>query len=216
VKKVLIIKDRLKPSCDKFIFCTPFYTVNCIDYNIISRISDRRKLLITSRNGAIALIANLKIFNCMDLYKDKEIIAVGSQTYNILEPYNFSRLIGPYYNIESLILSERLYQSLYLSGFNTAFDDFAVYDIEREIIYKAIENTIPFNITQQVINGYISNILLYSCRGANIFLKSFPMNYDFHGIKFICISQAVASIVDKYNPQYPAKPIESEMLTLID
>lgn len=78
-----------------------------------------------------------------------------------------------------------------------------------------MKKKIPLSIVEQVISGYVSHILLYSPRGAAIFLKNFPDNYNFNGIKFICISKSVGEIVAKYNPKYPNIPLESEMLSLI-
>lgn len=216
MKKILIVKDTLELSGDRLVHCSPFYTIHSIDHNIISRIYHRKQLLITSRNGVIALMANLITFDCISFFKDKKIMIVGSQTYKLLDSYGFSNLSDPFNNIQSLVLSTGLNKSLYLSGFDTSFNQSQEYGIEREIIYKAIERNIPFKIIQQVLDGHISNILLYSCRGANIFLKSFPRDYDFNGINFICISESVASIVVKYNPKYPTIPLESEMLELIN
>jgi uroporphyrinogen-III synthase len=216
MSRILIIKDISQPSCNKFIHCTPFYTINCIDQNIIPEIIQSKQLLITSRNGVIALMVNIEAFSNIERFKDKEIVIVGSKTYTLLEKNGFSNLIGPYYDIQSLIASGKLYNPLYLSGFHTSFVDYKSYNIERKIVYKATARAIPFEIIKQVIDGNVSNILLYSRRGAHIVLESFPKDYDFPGINFICISHIVAEIVAKYNPKYPVIPIENEMFSLIN
>ena len=215
MNRTLIIKDISHPSCSRFIYCTPFYTINCIDQNIISEISISKQLLITSRNGVLGFMANIEIFSNIESFQDKEIIIVGSKTHKLLENNGFSNLSGPYHDIQSLVESGKLYNPLYLSGFHTSFIDYKSYNIEREVVYKAIERAIPFEVIKQVIDGHVSNILLYSCRGANIALKSFPEDYDFPGVNFICISQVVAEIVGKYNPKYPAMPLEAHMFSLI-
>jgi hypothetical protein len=78
-----------------------------------------------------------------------------------------------------------------------------------------IERQIPFWVVKQVMNSAVSHILLYSRRGAALFLKNFPNEYKFNGINFICISESVSAVVAKYNPKYPSLPLESEMLSLI-
>ena len=213
MNKVLIVKDFSSVNCNNFIYCNPFYTINCIDKNITSLIVKAEKLLITSKNSIMALINNIAAFNCN--FHNKEIIVVGSKTHELLVRNGFTNIADPYYDIQSLVAKVHPTQVLYLSGFHTSFLNYKDYGIKREIVYKAIECKIPLEIINQVMNGDISNILLYSRRGAAIFLKNFPEGYNFHGINFICISKSVSEIVGQYNHRFPNIPIESEMLTLI-
>ena len=209
MRRVLIVKDSVEESCDKFIYCRPFYTVSCIDKKITDKISRSKRILITSKNGVLALIAN----NC-NVY-DKEIIAVGSKTHQLLVDNGFYNVTEPYYNIQSLVEKVDLSGALYLSGFHTSFTHYKAYGVQREVVYKAIEKKVPSSVVNQVMSGAVSYILLYSRRGAALFLKSFPCEYNFDGINFICISESVASVVAKYNPKYQSLPLESEMLSLI-
>lgn len=213
MRRVLIVKDSVQESCDKFIYCTPFYTVSCIDEKIIDKIACSKRILITSRNGVTAFMENISTFDCN--FYDKEIIVIGSKTHQLLVGNGFYNITYPYYNIQSLVEKVDLGGALYLSGFHTSFADYQSYGVEREVVYKAIEREIPLWVVNQVMNGSVSNILLYSRRGATVFLKSFPGEYNFDGINFICISQSVAGVVAKYNPKYPDLPLESEMLSLI-
>lgn len=210
MSKVLIFKDSVGPNCSRFIYCSPFYTVSCIDPTFLNGINESEKLLITSRNGVIGIMDNnFDVTN-------KTIITVGSKTHELLKSYGCNNLIGPYIDVKSLVAEVNLESALYISGFHISLTNYKLYRIGRIIIYKAIERKIPLNIINQVINGSISHICLYSQRGASIFLRNFPQDYNFNGIKFICISKAVARTLERFNPIYPKTPIESEMLSLID
>jgi uroporphyrinogen-III synthase len=205
----LIFKDSVKPNCNKFIYCSPFYTVSCIDHRLSNAIKKAEKILITSRNGVIGLVDN-KIKT-----DDKLIITVGSKTHELLKSHGFTNIVDPYFDIKSLVAEVNLESTLYISGFDISFTNYKLYGIERFVIYRAIERKIPLNVISEVVDGSISHICLYSQRGAGIFLRNFPQDYNFNGIKFICISREVAKVIEKFNPIYPAIPIESEMLSLI-
>lgn len=209
MSKVLIFKDSVKPNCSRFIYCSPFYTVSCIDHRLSNAIKKAEKILITSRNGVIGLVANKIKIN------DKSIITVGSKTNELLRFHGFTNIVDPYFDVKSLVEEVNLKSTLYISGFDISFTNYKLYGIERLIIYKAIERKIPLSIINQIIGGSISHICLYSQRGADIFLRNFPQDYNFNGIKFICISREVTKVIEKFNPIYPNIPIESEMLSLI-
>ncbi len=212
--KILVVKDFIRSENNKFIYCSPFYTISCIDNDLIFRISQIKKILITSKNGAVALLRNITTFDCNEI-KHKEIITVGSKTRDLLDTNGFLSLHHSYYNIQSLTEKINLNGVLYLSGADTAFLDYQSYGVKREVVYKSIERKISLKIVDQIMNGSISHILLYSRRGAVAFLKNFPEHYNFNWITFICISQSVSEVVAKYNVKYPNLPIEKEMLSLI-
>ena len=158
LNKILVVKDSFKKSNDNFIYCTPFYTVSCIDRNIVALATNASRLLITSKNGTIALMNNISTFDFN--FINKEIITVGSKTHALLEKNSVTNLVGPYYNIQSLVAEIDLSKVLYLSGFDTSFMNYKSYGIKREIVYRSIEKKIPLSIVDQVMRGYLSHILL--------------------------------------------------------
>ena len=95
MRRILIVKDSAQESCDRFVYCKLFYTISCVDADITDKISRSRRILITSKNGVLALMANTGNFY------DKEIIVVGSKTHQLLVGNGFYNVTNPYYNIQS-------------------------------------------------------------------------------------------------------------------
>ena len=196
-------------------FLKPFY---CIDKTIIELVLQHKKILITSKNGVIGLLQNLKHY-CIDEneIKNKEIITVGSKTFDLLIQNGFLNTNEVSINITTLKQKHQLDGVLYLSGFNTAFHDYSSYGVMRKVIYKAVPISLDKEIIEKIRRNEISYVLLYSKINAEAFLRNFPLDYDFKSLKFICISKDVATALESRskNVVFPSIPIKQEMLKLV-
>ena len=134
-------------------FLKPFY---CIDKTIIELVLQHKKILITSKNGVIGLLQNLKHY-CIDEneIKNKEIITVGSKTFDLLIQNGFLNTNEGSINITTLKQKHQLDGVLYLSGFNTAFHDYSSYGVMRKVIYKAVPISLNKEIIEKIRNKSI-------------------------------------------------------------
>lgn len=196
-------------------FLKPFY---CLDIKVVEAILEHQKLLITSKNGVIGLLKNLEHFKKkQDLIKNKEILTVGSKTFDLLIQNGFLKVKEASLNIEALKQKHKLEGVLYVSGFHTAFHDYSSYGIIRKVVYKTIQIPLSKQIIALIEGQKISNVLLYSKRNAEAFLENFSADYDFKNIRFICISQNVARVMEckTKNVVFPLIPNKEEMLKLV-
>jgi uroporphyrinogen-III synthase len=194
----------------------PFY---CLDIAIIDEFLKHPKILITSRNGVIGLLENLKNFELQDNdFKNKEILTVGSKTFDFLIQNGFKNLREASIDITTLKKNHQLDGVLYLSGFHTAFHDYKIYGMKKVVVYKTIPMPLEKSLVTQIKLNKISYVLLYSKRNAEAFLENFSEDYDFKNIRFICISENVAKVLESRakNVIFPCIPTKEEMLKLIE
>lgn len=211
MKKILIVKSDSSNISSEFLHCELFLHIECIDFELHKKILQYQNLLVTSVSGAKALIRYAT---------NQYIFSVGLKTYRFLQQNGFVNLYLPALNIKELIDSQAFTRNsiLYLSGFHTAFHNYAQFSIDRYVVYKAIEKALKNDFIQGIKNGEISHVLLYSQRSAEVFLKNFEQYYRFPNTTFVCISKSVANVLQKSCDQvlYTGIPNEEEMFRILN
>ena len=223
MKKILITKFKSEFfSHSQVIFDEILYIINCLDKSFINKILKYDQLIISSKNGAIAFLENLKFCshtNIVAIIKNKKILIVGESTHKILQKNEFKNLSSPHSAIQFLIEKEKLNNTLYLSGYDIAFENYQSLGVQRIILYKAIQKALKTETQKKILNQEISHIVIYSKRSVKIFLKNLPMNYDFSKVKFFCMSESIANYIKSLNSTantfYLQNPTEREMNKMI-
>jgi uroporphyrinogen-III synthase len=213
--KIIMISETSKGKVLNTSFLKPFY---CLDISIVENVLKNHKILITSRNGVMGLLENLKYYGIeSNKIENKEILTVGSKTFDLLIQNGFLNVNEDSINITALKQKHQLDGVLYLSGFHTSFHDYSSYGVIRKIIYNTIPMPLDKITITKIKHNEMSHVFLYSKRNVEAFLGNFPSDYEFGNLRFICISENVASALKSRseNVIFPLIPTKEEMLKLV-
>ncbi len=218
-KKVLITKSYVTDICCGYecVFEPLTHVVNCIDHEALINCMAADVLMVSSRNGVIALLDNVNMLredsknDTTDVLFAKTIYAVGEKTAQLLVETGFHNIAVVSQDMQEMLerISITTNTYSYISGYDTSLKychttehSTPFNSIRRYIFYRAVARTISHKTIRMILSNKITHVMLYSKRNAEIFFHHLITKQNLflalQKITFICISNGVAQIVLEY------------------